>query len=814
VVGGGGVGRNRILLRLSWFPVATMISFSSNSTDNLLNSFPMFGHPGISALEYAGQVENRRALSTEVSLKRKSTNSTQHDSATAEADREGEELDPPVHYLDEFGNQQRRRGTFINHTPRHFEMRTSKSVDVYQPSRAGSENYSRPLSRQSSSSPALPSQSGHSPSTSSGTFGKRSALSHDHVAELDATEISSPSSPKVNRPSTRSHRRSLSAPPSKILTYQSAASTLIGQFSRDPSLRSTSLSDHQPLETKRQRRQTPFKLSTSKQRITPRHSPLEPWVAEHRRKEIVEKIGDVPVDMDREVSAEIGTFGVIQRYFDSQGGGPVSSVRIAAESPAPTVPVPPLPVSPEISLRKRFMEASAIYPIDELELPADPPPVPNRSPKRLTSPGFPITTKSTVVRDSDFIVAAEGEYSPYDEDSDALHIPKKRTQERPDVGQAAWVGSPNVGKLAPPILGHDALTASSDLALNELSYYLKHTGPPPKPQLMTPQEKKKGMKLFKAKQRKTLAARVGSVEGSPQRARSRPAVPSCAREMTTSGGARHLKIIIPTDTVSGTQAVALPMSKARERRSRHISITFTEEMLNPLASPEVERMISTFDIPERSFSAPIPTSPRSPKRSPRTPKFERVDDHPLAEEEERKRASCNEQLCATCAEEARMNREELNCASGEEEARSSCDKQTLASSDSQPRASCDEQTLASRNEQTRARKLRDLQRIKRKPVPDRTPSEQHQDATTGGALLTPAHTPEPVVRAGSEDEESPAIKMDRLQNHVVSLQRQNMQLAEALAKIVGLDLEDGDVKSDEVLKAFREFGKSRVVRVA
>jgi hypothetical protein len=783
-----------------------MISVSSNSTDNLLNSFPMFGHPGISALEYAGQVENRRALSTEGSLKRVSTSSTQRDSATAETEAEGEELDPPVHYLDEFGNQQRRRGTFINHTPRNFEMRTSRSVDVYQPSRAGSENYSRPLSRQSSSSPALPSQSGLSPSTNSGTFGKRSTLGHDHVAKSDSTEISSPSSPEVYQPSTRSHRRSLSAPPSKILTYQSAASTLIGQSSRDPSLCSTSLSDHQPLETKLQRRQTPFKLSTSKQSIAPRHLSLEPWVAEHRQKEEVEKIGDVPVDMDREVSAEIGTFGVIQRYFDSQGGRPVSSTRIVAENPPPNEPVPPLPVSSEMNLRKRFMEPSAIYPIEELELPADPPPVPNRSPKRLT--------KSSSVRDSDFIIAAEGEYSPYDEDSDALHVPKKRTEERPDVGKAAWVGSPNVGKLAPPILGHDALTASSDLALNALSYYLKHTGPPLKPQLMTPQEKKQGMKLFKAKQRKTLAARVGSVEGSPQRARSRPVVPSCTREMTTSGGAKHLKIIVPTtEPLSGTQAIGLPISKVRMRRSRHISITFTDEMLNPLASPEVERMISTFDIPERSVSAPIPTSPRSPKRSPRTPKFERVQDHPLAADEEQEQASCDERLCTPCAEEARMAREEQSRASPEDQSRPSCDEQTLASCSDEPRASCDESTLASRNEQTRARKLRDLQRIKRKPVPERTPSEQHQD-TAARALLTPAHTPEPVILAGSEDEESPAIKMDRLQDRVVSLQRENLQLAEALAKIVGLELEDGDVKSDEILRAFRELRESKAVSVA
>jgi hypothetical protein len=112
--------------------------------------------------------------------------------------------------------------------------------------------------------------------------------------------------------------------------------------------------------------------------------------------------------------------------------------------------------------------------------------------------------------------------------------------------------------------------------------------------------------------------------------------------------------------------------------------------------------------------------------------------------------------------------------------------------------------LASRDEQTRARKLRDLQRIKRKPVPARTPSEQHLEDATAGALPTPAHTPEPAHEDEGIEEESPSDKMGRLQDKVVSLQRQNTQLAEALAKIVGLKLTDGDLKSEDVLKAFRQ----------
>jgi hypothetical protein len=114
---------------------------------------------------------------------------------------------------------------------------------------------------------------------------------------------------------------------------------------------------------------------------------------------------------------------------------------------------------------------------------------------------------------------------------------------------------------------------------------------------------------------------------------------------------------------------------------------------------------------------------------------------------------------------------------------------------------------------TRARKLRDLQRIKRKPVATDTSSGHN----TGG-LPTPAHTPEPSTASTFEDEgvagDSPVSKMERLQDRVITLQRQNTQLAEALAKIVGLELNDGDLKSEDVLDAFRRIkGSNKVLSI-
>lgn len=599
-----------------------------------------------------------------------------------------------------------------------------------------------------STSPVPSGQPGHSPPVPSGGFDQGVTYEHHAVAEVDSP-ASGPSSSPEARELVKSHRRSFSAPLSKILTYFPSDAILADQDSRGPSGRSSSGSDYPQQESKRQRRQTPFRLATAKQINIPRHAPREPLGSKHRQKEEVDAIGDVPYDMDREVSADIGTFGVIQRYFDSQGSGIVASPTADSQTRSQTPSHGPLPMALEPTMHKPFMEPIAIYPIDELDMPDGPPPVPERSPKRLTNPSFPLQPKSGVCRDSDFQFAAEGEYSPYDKKSNVLHISKKRTLKRLSVEHVAWVGSPQVGKLAPPILSHDALTASSDLGLNDLSFYLKNTRPPPEPQSLPTQRKKKSMRLFKVKQRKSLAARVGSVEGSPQRARTRPHIPTCAREMTTSGGAKHLKIIIPSEAQNGGQVSTISMTEQKmQRRSRHIAIAFTEEMLNPLASADVERIISGFDTPpeRRSLSVPATRSPRSPKASPRAPKPVPVKDHPLA----------------------------------------------------------------SRDEQTRARKLRDLQRIKRKPVPGGVSSGQQREDATAGALPTPAQTPEPAHEDEDIEEESPSEQVGRLQDRVISLQRQNTQLAEALAKIVGLELKDGDLKGEDVLRAFRQQSESRM----
>lgn len=366
--------------------------------------------------------------------------------------------------------------------------------------------------------------------------------------------------------------------------------------------------------------------------------------------------------------------------------------------------------------------------------------------------------------DSDFARAAEGRFTERDHRDSVIHVSKRRSQ-KTRVGQAARAGSSCLGRMAPPILGHDALTASSDLGLNDLSFYLRNTGPKTDVQGANRARGKVTPKMFKVK-RKSLAARVGSVEGSPQRARQKPKVPTCTREVTTTAGAKHLRIVIPR--LSGTDHLTFPMAVSGP--PRRMSMSFTEDVLMPnLASPAVERAIqgfSTMDRASRSFSAPnimdlATNAARKEKSPPISPKPIPVLEHPLVERP------------------------------------------------------------LSREEQTKARKLRDLKQIRRKRVPSNisvsTTKHNRDSDTVPGALPTPRHTPEP----GSDQiigdsaieievlEESSAEKMTRLQERVMLLQRQNSSLTAALAKVVGLELEDGDFEPEYVLQTFRRCRHSR-----
>lgn len=763
----------------------------SRSTETLINSFPMFGHPGISALEYAGTLaeskeKNCRASVCSTSLKRKSTAETHHENTktttpAATGKCEAKQLPlSPVHYIDEFGAQRKRKDMWVNHTPRNFDMRAPPNVDVYRPSTSSSnENYSRPR---------INSQNSRSSSAGPYPEQKRLTVNPGNPVELDSTGVgiassptmfasSPPMSPEVYRPmAAPPHRRSISSPMTKIITYQPRqARAIISNQKREVRVRSTSTPDHDLKEKKQSRRQTPYKVTGAAANTSAPYASLEPWVAKHERNASrSDTNSDMPTQEDLEKLEEVAPLGVIQKYFDSQADSRESSLRRVRHRHTPSPPKMPLPNSPDPNLRST--EPVAIFPIEDLELVTDvPPAVPERSPKRLTNPRLPFRKESITSVDSDFARAAEGQFTEYDQRDSEIHVPKQRSQ-CVKVGQAARAGSSCLGRMAPPILSHGALTANSDLGLNDLSYYLKHTGPTPDTKAPNRQRMRGGPKILKVK-RKSLAARVGSVEGSPQRARQKHQVPTCTREVTTKAGAKHLKIVIPR--LSGTDNLILPLAvpgqQNQKHRSRHISLSFTEDMLVPaLASPAVERAIqgfSPYDRASRSFSAPnimdiASNAVRKGKSPPISPKPIPVVEHPLAEHP------------------------------------------------------------VTREEQTKARKLRDLKRMRRKEVPSTmsvlaSRQTQQRNSDTGpGALPTPRHTPEP----GSDEhhgmigesaveievlEESSAEKMVRLQDRVMLLQRQNSALTAALAKVVGLEMEDGDLEPEFVLRTFRRCRSSR-----
>jgi hypothetical protein len=312
--------------------------------------------------------------------------------------------------------------------------------------------------------------------------------------------------------------------------------------------------------------------------------------------------------------------------------------------------------------------------------------------------------------------------------------------------------------MAPPILGHEALTATADL--NDLSFYLKNTGPPEplsKSKSARPRKIRKapGLKMFKAKGKKSLAARVGSVEGSPgkqrveERERERGFTPKgVVREMTTRGGARHLRIVIPLEEED----------EENETRPKRVSMVWTEEMMSPLGSHQVERMIADVsgttgrgaapgakedeegdgDCP-RTPSTPAPS--KSPKRSPIAPIRVLVNDHPLVK----------------------------------------------------------------REEQTRARKLKGLERVKSLKKRVSHTEESSLPATVTESSTTSLPTEPPVEGPCAEPDDDTINRLSLLKKRVISLQRENTELVEALARIVGLEAEDGDLDANAVLRAYRQI---------
>ncbi|KAF2465960.1 uncharacterized protein BDR25DRAFT_238429 [Lindgomyces ingoldianus] len=704
----------------------------------------MFGHPGISAMEFAGTQDQQQRLAKRKAVGWKTLigkrTSPTHDDNTAEPqpasanmyEAETGELHTVLQH--ELSCQQRRRGMFMNHTPRKFEIEAKK-----QESQRGSEEV---LSRAGTS--CLGSEKGDS----------FTPLLQDWELAGFGCQEQDPVRKRTNEILSREQTE---------YPESSFANSLAGKLTRPSPLDFSTPNNSQKVELgasnedrqgpeKRRRRQSPYRDCAPVSPIASRSSPLEPFIAQYSREETGSST-EIPVTTEKiDAVAVVSQSRACQKSSNGQ--------EITSSSPSSRYLSSYLPnksllgSSPELPQSSSLIEPTSIFPIEKSGTTRQPPEVPSRNPRRLTTPPPRLRIRSgsrTSNLSSDFAVA-RGIYSPYDNSPVVCSNFCRRRVLRP--GQASPAGSSILGRMAPPILGHQALAATTDL--NDLNSYLKYTGPSPKP-LKPTIKKKVGFSMFKVGGKKSLEARVGSVEGAPDTSRDRPraTMSACAREMTTSSGARHLRIVIPSGDFEYDRTITLPVSGTGvdmsvdgvdgKRRSRHVSITWTDEMLNRLGSPELEHALEDFNAVEVDASN-VPCLPiRSPKRSLAVskPVPVPVDDHPLV--------------------------------------------------------------MATREEQTKAKKLRDRKRIKMK------------DVMVSTTLLTPV--PSPVIDHGEhmdvveeegEKEKYVIRKMVKLQDRVEALQKQNIELVRALAEIVGVDIEgrEGDVEG--MLRRYRELKRDWV----
>ncbi|KAF2017276.1 hypothetical protein BU24DRAFT_490477 [Aaosphaeria arxii CBS 175.79] len=732
----------------------------------------MFGHPGFSALEFAGgeHLTERKTLS----LKGKSTvSSTTYDEKISlpAVSIELPGSTSPQLSVQEYGGQpqqQRCRGNFMNHTPRVFEIRSPKLPSFqHSSSETFTDSYTHSHKNSTGDKTSSWSQPWRRTPPTTWEIEHMASLESEGPHELDSKELD----------------LAMDTLPSASAEFHEANSLSSGSRVDQQPNRTSSTSNHHDVDDeepaitpqqrgKRVRRQTPYKMVIPKANLNSRHSPLEPLVMHHRRQAsqaTSSSVGEIAPQVEIDDIAEVSTFRALQEYFDSQASGKRSVEASKQSTSSPQPHDIPLPSSPLSGSSSPLAGRACTIPVEELDKLEDTPDIPPRSPKRLEVMWATRTrSASTFSGNSEFQSAAEGQYSPYDKEPPHRHhhhhhgltVPKKRNQTRMRTSSAARVGSSTLGRMAPPILGHQALTATANL--NDLSFYLRNTGPSPEP--IKGQRKKSGFRIFKVGGggKKTLAARVGSVEGSPgktQQRAARPPMPACARETTTSSGTRHLRIMIPNDDIVQDQTITLPVDcgagAGGTKPSRHVSITFTDEMLNPLGSSAVENAISPFHAADGGSSDD--EGPTATVRSPRTPPKSSTmmpvvgNDHPLA----------------------------------------------------------------SREELTRARKLRDLKKFKQQRGSATTDED---DARAGGAVsssslsqyrsVSSSCNSRSALNNSSVGESGAATgeaiqEANMLKQRVIVLQRQNTELAEALARIVGFEAEDGDLDAEAVLTACR-----------
>ncbi|KAL5389881.1 hypothetical protein PMIN06_001828 [Paraphaeosphaeria minitans] len=619
----------------------------------------MLGHPGISAFEYAGAAEEhyREERAWEKATEETMITRATERHPTLSADLEREEASPqpvarsetsepqqPQTPVDEYAIAQRRRGTFVNHTPRNHEVRMSSKLSHRTTSE---EEFGRLYASYRGSSDDNTETSKSCSGGQHSSFGsfqvEQSAKANVNApVELDGKEM--PLNPLIMHPLPtvpiipialpRQRRSQSSSAAASIKSSQTGISkrslrTFLGRnasldasFPRQP----TSFDEPRPSTTgsvsklrpqaansKRRRRQTPYKVPAPLVTDLGRHAPLEPLVLHHRREVTGSDVGPLPphVDIDNDIS-EAATLLAINEYFDSQETTLTDHQHSADLNEISLSTLEALKqVQPSFSPQQTPKKGDAAPNNKPSVSKESTPSLPERNPERLSrinSPNSALLPKSasSISIQSDFTSAAKGQYSPYDERCDIvpkiLHRKPLPISPR-EHGRSTSSAS---GKLAPRIPGHEELASSR---LNDFNYFLRMTGPSPTHETTAvPQKKKKGLKVMKVRSRKEVKNPMSSRRSGEE---CLPVPACCLEETTKAGGVRHLRIKIPTEDVDA-QLAAFPQSPL-----------WTDELVQPLPDVDVERAINPADE----------TSPTCKRRSPRlaaiSPMDVPVQHHPL-----------------------------------------------------------------------------------------------------------------------------------------------------------------------------------------
>ncbi|CAI6264569.1 unnamed protein product [Periconia digitata] len=371
-----------------------------------------------------------------------------------------------------------------------------------------------------------------------------------------------------------------------------------------------------------------------------RHSPLEPLVARHRREITGSNVQVLPPHVDIDEINGTATFMAVQDYYPDydQDQGPHSAPSGAitnlkhqnlGDKPDGAVGSPPLHTSPSAGSGTECLNSST-------------PTLPDRNPDRLAvQPRRVVRAKKLNLDDDmDFASACEGEYSPYHCEAYGPITPSRMRQE---VAKAGSGSSSFQTKYSIDISNPRHELLSNEGQLKDLTYFLRHTGPPATPD-KPPKRKGFGIGVLVKKEGNNRKRNADIQKGGvPPVPTLPPMLSQCAREETTRNGTRYVKILVPEDHDTPDRDTQ-PATDEKERSKRFSqNFAWSQEIFNPLGSSPVENAIA--GRMSRSSSAPslcgsqntVIHHPRSPKPVPRLPTRVPVENHPLAASmEERK----------------------------------------------------------------------------------------------------------------------------------------------------------------------------------